>query len=183
MQREDEAALGLLRGTVRIKPYSADWPRLFEAERARLQAVIGRYVLDIQHIGSTSVPGLAAKPILDIGVAVANFEEAAVCIEPLVALGYEYLGERGIPRHHFFARGDPRTHYLHMNEITSDDWQQTLAFRDYLRRHPEATQEYADLKQALAVRFAGDREAYTLAKTEFIEQILKRAFAERSILR
>ncbi len=180
MQPEDEAALGLPRGTVQIKTYSADWPRLFEEERARLLAAIGREVLDIQHIGSTSVPGLAAKPILDIGVAVANFEGAVVCIEPLVALGYEYLGERGIPRHHFFARGDPRTHYLHMNEITSDDWQRTIAFRDYLRRHPEAAQEYADLKQALTVCFPEDREAYTNAKSGFIARILQQAQAAAS---
>ncbi len=178
MQQEDEAALGLPRGTVRIKTYSADWPRLFEAERARLQAAIGRYVLDIQHIGSTSVPGLAAKPILDIGVAVANFEEAAVCIEPLAALGYEYLGELGIPRRHYFVKGAPRTHHLHMNEITSDDWQRTIAFRDYLRRHPAAVQQYADLKQALAVRFPEDREAYLNAKSEFIARILRQAQAE-----
>ncbi len=180
MQREDEAVLGLPRGTVRLRPYSADWPRLFEAERARLQAAIGWYVLDIQHIGSTSVPGLAAKPILDIGVAVTNFEAAAVCIESLVALGYEYLGELGIPRRHYFVKGAPRTHHLHMNEITSDDWQRTIAFRDYLRRHPEAAQEYADLKHALTVCFPEDREAYTNAKSGFIARILQQAQAAAS---
>lgn len=105
----------------------------------RLRAVLGGFVLDIQHVGSTSIPGIPAKPILDIAVAVANFEEASRCLAPIEALGYTYRGEASIPRRHYFVKGaaDNRTHHLHMNEIQSDDWQQQIAFRDILRQHSD----------------------------------------------
>ncbi|MCJ7551153.1 MAG: GrpB family protein, partial [Anaerolineae bacterium] len=111
--------IGLERGVVRLAPYTTEWQRCFEAEKERLQAVIGQYVLDIQHVGSTSIPGMIAKPIIDIGIAVTSFEEARVCIQPIQQLGYEYRGELKIPRRHYFVKGDPRTHHLHMNEIDS----------------------------------------------------------------
>lgn len=129
--------LGLARGTVTLQPYTEEWPVLFRTEAAHLQAAIGAHVLDIQHVGSTAIPGLPAKPILDIGVAVENFEAAAICIQPLAAIGYRYRGEMGIPRRHYFVKGDPITHHLHMNEISSADWQQQIAFRDYLRQHTD----------------------------------------------
>lgn len=167
--------LGLARGAVALYPYTAEWPLLFQNEAARLQAAIGAHVLDIQHVGSTSIPGLPAKPILDIGVAVENFEAAAVCIQPLAALGYHYRGERGIPRRHYFVKGDPSTHHLHMNEIHSADWQQQIAFRDYLRQHPEAVHAYATLKAQLASQFPDDRLAYTESKSGFIAGVLQKA--------
>ena len=167
--------LGLARGTVALYPYSDEWPALFRAEAAQLQAAIGTHVLDIQHVGSTSIPGLPAKPILDIGVAVENFEAATVCIQPLEALGYRYRGEMGIPRRHYFVKGDPVTHHLHMNEISSADWQQQIAFRDYLRHHPEQVDAYARLKARLADQFPDARLAYTESKSGFIAGILQKA--------
>ena len=97
--------LGLARGTVALEPYDDRWPTLFRTEEAELQIAIGAYVLDIQHVGSTSILGIPAKPIIDIAVAVNNFEAAAVCIAPLAALGYLYRGEAGIPRRHYFPKG------------------------------------------------------------------------------
>lgn len=167
--------LGLTRGTVALHPYTEEWPALFRAEVAHLQAAIGAHALDIQHVGSTSIPGLPAKPILDIGVAVENFEAATVCIQPLEAIGYRYRGEAGIPRRHYFVKGDPVTHHLHMNEIHSADWQQQIAFRDYLRQHPEAVHAYATLKAQLASQFPDDRLAYTESKSGFIAGILQKA--------
>ncbi|MEZ4735326.1 MAG: GrpB family protein [Caldilineaceae bacterium] len=167
--------LGLARGTVALHPYADEWPALFQAEAAQLQAAIGAHVLDIQHVGSTSIPGLPAKPILDIGVAVENFEAATVCIQPLAAMGYRYRGEMGIPRRHYFVKGDPVTHHLHMNEIHSADWQQQIAFRDYLRQHPEAVHAYATLKAHLASQFPDARLAYTESKSGFIAGILQKA--------
>src|SRR5690242_11674741 len=120
------AMLGLSSGMVRVCPYQAEWAQLYDAEAERIRAAIGPFILDIQHIGSTSVPGLAAKPILDIGIAVADFDEARRCVQPLVAVGYEYRGENGVPRRHYFNLGAPRTHHVHMNEVTSADWQQTI---------------------------------------------------------
>src|SRR5215217_7868021 len=97
-------ALEIPEGTVRVVSYSPDWQRMFQEEQGRIQAAVGDYILEIRHIGSTSVPGLSAKPIIDIGVAVASFDEAIRCVEPLVSLGYIYRGENGIPRRHYFIR-------------------------------------------------------------------------------
>ena len=145
---------------------------LFLEERSRLQACIREYVLDIQHVGSTSIPGMPAKPILDIGIAVADFDEAVRCISPLENLGYTYKGENGIPRRHYFVKGAPRTHHLHMVEIESEAWRNYLLFRDYLINNPETAREYARLKQKLARQFANDREAYQVGKDSFIKAVL-----------
>lgn len=170
--------IGLPPGLVKLAPHSPEWARLFEAEKARLLAAIGEYVLDIQHVGSTSVTGLSAKPIIDIAIAVRDFDEARVCIEPMARLGYTYKGENGIPRRHFFVRGETRTHHIHMNERHSRDWQEQILFRDYLRRHAESAQEYAALKAELARRFPADRESYTEAKAPFIQMVLRLAGEE-----
>jgi GrpB-like predicted nucleotidyltransferase (UPF0157 family) len=175
--------IGLERCIVRLVPYTAEWKRLFEQEKARLQAAVGDYVLDIQHVGSTSIPGMVAKPILDIGIAVQSFEKAFVCIEPMVQLGYEYHGEHGIPRRHLFVKGDPRTHHVHMNEITSRDWENLVVFRDYLIQHPEAAQEYTELKLELAQRFPTDRQAYLDGKSSLIERVLQLARSQRETTR
>ena len=172
--------IGLERGIVRVCSYTAEWKRLFEQERACLQAAIGEYVLDIQHVGSTSIPGMAAKPIIDIGIAVRNFQEAAVCIEPVVELGYEYRGENGIPRRHFFVKRDPRTtHHVHVNEADGRDWENQVFFRDYLIQHPGVAQGYAKLKLELARLFPTDRPAYLDGKAALIERVLRLARLER----
>lgn len=175
--------IGLEAGVVRLVPYTAEWKRLFEEEKTLLQTAIGQYVLDIQHVGSTSIPGMVAKPILDIGIAVTSFEEARVCISPVEQLGYEYKGEFGIPRRHYFVKGDPRTHHIHMNEMGSPDWENQVLFRDYLMQHPESAEEYAALKMELAQRYPTDREAYLDGKAPFIEQVLEmaRAASNRSL--
>ena len=157
-------------------PYTAVWAELFAEEKARLQTAVGPYILDIQHVGSTSIPGIPAKPIIDMAVAVANFEAARVCIEPIEQLGYVYKGELGIPRRHYFRKGDPRTHHLHMNEINSQDWQNQILFRDYLRQHPEVAQAYGALKLKLAARYERDPEGYLQAKAPFIEEVLRLAW-------
>jgi GrpB-like predicted nucleotidyltransferase (UPF0157 family) len=167
--------IGLQRGIVKLAPYAAEWKRLFEEEKALLETVIGQYVLDIQHVGSTAVPGMVAKPIIDIGIAVASFEEARVCIQPIEQLGYEYRGEHGIPRRHYFTKGHPRTHQIHMNEIGSRDWENLVLFRDYLIQHPGLAEEYAALKAELARRYPTNREAYLDGKAPFIERVLEMA--------
>jgi GrpB-like predicted nucleotidyltransferase (UPF0157 family)/protein associated with RNAse G/E len=169
--------IGLSAQQVTLAPYHPAWPRLYAEEAARIATAIGHWVVQIEHIGSTSVPGLAAKPIIDIGVAVVNFEEATRCIQPLLALGYTYRGEHGIPRRHFFIKneGALRTHHLHMLEPTNPDWRQHIAFRDYLRQRPDVVGEYATLKQQLAAQFPNDRRLYTEAKSGFITRSLRKA--------
>lgn len=171
--------IGLEPGFVRLLPYQDGWRDLFSEEKARLQAALGGHVLDIQHVGSTSIPGLPAKPIIDIAIAVENFDKAVVCIQPIENLGYIYRGENGIPRRHYFRKGDPRTHHIHMNEITGLDWENQILFRDYLIRHPEAVQAYAALKISLAQNYPADREQYTSEKSPLIRQILSKARLER----
>jgi len=174
--------IGLERGIVRLAPYEDEWTHLYVEERARLQEAVGDQVLDIQHVGSTAIPGIVAKPILDIAVAVRSFEAAYVCIEPIVALGYEYHGENGIPRRHYFVRRDPDSGqtivHLHVNEVDGPDWENQVLFRDYLLAHPEAAEEYVALKQELATQYPRDRDAYTEGKAPFIERILRLAREE-----
>jgi GrpB-like predicted nucleotidyltransferase (UPF0157 family) len=170
--------IGLEKGVVRLVPYQDEWRRLFEQEKDALQAVLGGYILDIQHIGSTAIPGMSAKPIIDIAIAVNDFEEAKGCIPVVVGLGYEYRGEYGIPRRHYFVRGEPRLFHLHMMEVTSPNWKDLLLFRDYLSGHPEAAGEYTALKKRLAEMYPIEREAYLKGKAEFIQWVLLMARGE-----
>jgi GrpB-like predicted nucleotidyltransferase (UPF0157 family) len=171
--------IGLEEGTVRLSPYDPEWVKLFNAEKTRLSGVIGVYVLDIQHVGSTAIPGMLAKPIIDIGVAVEDFEQARVCIPPLEALGYIFRGEYGIPRRHYFINGEPHKYHVHINEINGQNWENHVLFRDTLIAHPELARDYATLKTALAARFPTDREAYLEGKAPFIQQVLEAARKER----
>ncbi|QYR19670.1 GrpB family protein [Paenibacillus sp. sptzw28] len=168
--------LGLPGGLIKLADYSPAWPKLFESERELIAGAVHGRVLDIQHIGSTSVPGMAAKPIIDIGVAVEQFELAAALVPALEAVGYVYRGENGCPRRHYFVKGAPlRTHHLHMLEIESADWRNHLAFRRLMRTEPEAAQAYMRLKRELAVLHETDRNAYQEGKSGFITRMIEQA--------
>ena len=172
----DSTIIGLERGVVRLVPYDPGWVVLFEEEKARLSRALGDLALDIQHVGSTAIPGGVAKPIIDIGIAVESFEAASVCVKPMEEMGYVYGGENGIPRRHYFNKYDPRsTHHVHMFEITSQNWRDHILFRDYMRSHPEAVQAYTNLKLQLLEQFPTNREAYTEGKAEFISGIIETA--------
>lgn len=170
--------IGLHQGRVSLLPYHPAWQDLFEQERDILRASLGDLVLEVQHVGSTSIPGMVAKPILDIAIAVRDFDEAKACVAPIEQLGYLYRGELGIPRRHYFVKGEPRTHHIHMLEITSQEWKNHLLFRDILTRDPQKARAYANLKIELAQRFPNDRGAYTDAKAPLIQQILRLCAAE-----
>ena len=166
-------AIGLEKGIVRLAQYSPEWKMLYEEEERLLKDLIGEYVIDIQHIGSTSVPGLIAKPIIDIGIAIKDFEEGQRLVKPIESLGYEYKGENGIPKRHYFVKGNPTTHHLHIVEIDSEEWKKNITFRDALRKDENLAKEYAKLKLNLAEKFKYDRVAYTDGKTDFVNYILK----------
>jgi len=166
------ATLGLPRGEVRLLPYQAQWCVIYAAEEARLKTAIGSYILDIQHIGSTSIPGMAAKPIIDIGVALESYQIGFDCVKPLEAIGYIYKGENEIPGRHYFNYREPSIIHLHMYAATHPEWQAHLLFRDYLRRHVDTARQYASLKQQLAERYRYERERYTHAKSEFIQKVI-----------
>ncbi len=167
--------LGLNRGEVSVAPYREEWNTLFKLEKENIEETIGDYVEDIQHVGSTSIPGVAAKPVLDIAVAVRDFDEARICIEPLDGIGYEYRGENSIPRRHFFRKGVPRSHHIHMFEKTSADWKEIILFRDCLRSNQGLADDYVRLKRDLSRRYPMDRQSYQAGKARFIEAVIKAA--------
>jgi GrpB-like predicted nucleotidyltransferase (UPF0157 family) len=173
-----EPALGM-GGAIEIAEYDPAWPGAFARERAAILAALGGLVFAIEHVGSTSVPGLGAKPIIDIMIGLREPADHAGCVAPLRSLGYEHKGEFGIPGRHYFrkpVRG-ARTHQIHMVEHCSSFWVRHLLFRDYLRTHPEEVHAYYELKLRLAARFGADVEGYTEAKTEFIRSAEAKARA------
>ncbi|OGO05325.1 MAG: hypothetical protein A2Y60_04890 [Chloroflexi bacterium RBG_13_54_9] len=179
---ENSVSLGAnVKPPVAIFDYDPQWPVLFEEERGRILHAVGQVILAIEHVGSTAVPGLGAKPIVDIMVGVRSLADAVQCIEPLQSIGYKYHPENedSIPERRYFQKGPndiPNQHFhLHMVEITSDFWKRTLLFRDFLRTHPEDAEQYYQLKKELAEIYGSDREGYTSAKTTFIESVIDKA--------
>jgi len=142
-----------------------------------LEDVIGEWVVGgVHHVGSTAVPGMEAKPIIDILAGVRSLEESRSCLEPLTQL--EYLYAPYLPEEmHWFCKPHPsrRTHHLHLIPVGSRRYADELAFRDRLREDPQIAAEYLTLKRDLARRFANDREAYTEAKSDFVNRVLGRA--------
>lgn len=166
--------------SVVVVEYDPQWPARYEQEKASILEALGEWIVAISHVGSTAVPGLGAKPIIDIMAAISRLDLVRECIEPLGCLHYEYLGEYGIPDRHYFRKppesnAATRTHHLHMVEHSSGFWERHLLFRDYLRAHPKTALEYYNLKKALSIQYGTDRAAYTDAKTEFIEAVVARA--------
>jgi GrpB-like predicted nucleotidyltransferase (UPF0157 family) len=161
---------------IRLVAYDFRWPDRFARERALLQDSIGALVSGgIHHVGSTAVPGLDAKPIVDILVGVEDLIVSRACFEPLAALEYLYAPYRA-EEMHWFCKPDPsrRTHHLHLVPTDSGRFRDELTFRDRLRASPEVAAEYAALKRGLADRHPQDREAYTDAKAGFIHRVLER---------
>lgn len=164
--------LGLKSGTVLLSEPDPIWIATFERESARVLEVAGAFIAKIEHVGSTSIPGLCAKPIVDIAAATPSFEEFFAAVPLIEELGYQFKGECGVPRRHFFVLGDPRTVHLHVFEHTGNDWRDQLLFRDRLRRSEELRHEYEMLKRELATKFDDNRKAYTETKAVFIKRVL-----------
>jgi GrpB-like predicted nucleotidyltransferase (UPF0157 family)/GNAT superfamily N-acetyltransferase len=159
---------------VELVAYDRAWPGRFEEERAALQEKIGRWISGgIHHVGSTAVPGLDAKPVIDILVGVEGLEASRACFGALAGLGYLYAPYR-VEEMHWFCKPHPsrRSHHLHLVPTGSRRFRDELAFRDRLRSNPELGAEYAALKRALAERFRTDRDAYTEAKGGFVARVL-----------
>lgn len=161
-----------------IVPYDPRWPQQFEEEKSHLLTDISAYVLSIEHIGSTAVPGLAAKPVIDILIGIRSLEDAPFFIPPLVARGYTYIRryESDMPFRRYLQRlvNGEHTHHLHMVQPESNFYREQLAFRDYLRCHSDAGDAYTALKVELAAKYHNDRDAYTDAKSNFIQHILSK---------
>lgn len=166
---------------IEIVPYDAAWPLAFERERAELQDALGARALRIEHHGSTAVPGMAAKPVIDIQISVAVLHPLDAYAPSLAALGYTHRPHPDDAFAPFFHRPAewPHTHHVHVVEAGSGEERRTLAFRDYLRAHPAAARDYEALKRTLALRHGGrdarEREAYAIGKSEFIARLLDAA--------
>ena len=163
--------------SVTIVAHDPDWPRRFEEERATLAVVFAQSDVTIEHMGSTAVPGLGAKPVIDIMVGVTRLTEAEGRIATLEAAGYEYVPkyETQLPERRYFRkpRLGPRAYHLHCVVKDGEFWIRHIVFRDYLRAHPEAAAAYYELKRKLAVR--GSKKHYTDAKSTFVRKILASA--------
>jgi GrpB-like predicted nucleotidyltransferase (UPF0157 family) len=161
-----------------IFDYDPNWPVLFQSLRKRIANALGDLAAAIEHVGSTAVPGLAAKPIIDIDVLLASGTMLPPAIERLASLGYVHRGNLGIPeREAFYAPASDPRHHLYVCPSCSAEFLRHMAFRDYLRAHPEEAKIYAGLKIALAERFREDRAAYNNAKGEFVAELTSRAIA------
>ena len=167
-----DAPLGLESGTVRVVPYDARWPALYRDEETRLRRALGKLPLTLEHVGSTSVPGLAAKPIIDILAGRDAQVQPLTFVAPIESVGYEHRGENGLPGREFFRRGTPRSYHIHLVTIDSALWRHHIAFRDRMRADPDLAAEYAALKIALARRFPLDRQAYMDGKDSFIRSVI-----------
>ncbi len=167
---------------ITLTDYNPNWPRQFEAEAAEIRRVFGPVALRVEHVGSTAVPGLAAKPVIDIQISVASLENRTFFDAALGALGYAHLDLGEFDRvYPFYAKPPqwPSTHHVHLCVGGSQEERVHLAFRDYLRDHPDVAAEYLSLKRALAAVNPGDtlesRERYSLAKSDFVRGVLARA--------
>jgi len=167
--------IGLKRGTVKLVPHDLEWDKLFLVEKAKLFEVLGAMAVDIQHVGSTAISTIPAKPIIDIAVLVKSLDEINACIEKIEAIGYQKKQEHRTERL-FFTKGPEgnRIVYLHIGDESTDYIMDMILFRDCLIQNPADAQRYVELKQELVGKFSDNREQYTAAKEEFVQKILRK---------
>lgn len=166
--------LGLPKGEVFLIPWTNEWVKEFKNESEKITSEIGELVLAIHHIGSTAVKDLSAKPIIDIAIELKDFQLGKQCVQGLERLGYEYKGTDILPDRHYFSKGEPRTHQIHMFQTGNIFLEKQLAFRDYLLNDNEALNEYQALKERLSRKHHNDKITYSHAKTEFINTIMEK---------
>jgi len=160
---------------VELVPYDPLWPSQFEAERVMLRVVLAPWLAGpIEHVGSTAIPGMPAKPVIDMMASVNSLEASQAAKDRLVEVGYVYFPYRPDIMHWFCKPSAAfRTHHLHLVPLGSKRWRECLAFRDTIRRHDKLATEYAALKKVLAEKFKFDREAYTDGKEPFVQHVLQ----------
>lgn len=169
--------LGLERGEVSLASHDASWKEEAQRTIEHLRSILGTAVVDIQHVGSTAVPGILAKPIIDIAVGVGRLDGILPLVPELECNGFVFRGQ-DVPGQLLFVRGsfekDTRTHHIHVVEWDGTEWRNYIGFRDLLRSDPEAASRYETCKKHLAERFPHDRKHYTGGKAELIAQMLRR---------
>lgn len=176
--------LGIQRGTVALYPHEEAWEKEAERTISCLKKIMGPSIADIQHVGSTSVPGIMAKPIIDIAMAVFRFDDVLTRVEELKAHGFYYRSHTKLENQlllacgsYYDGTGQMQTHFIHVVLKDSPEWWNYIRFRDYLRQHPDAVREYEALKLRLCAEAPAEagRTHYTEGKTEFVQKILQKA--------
>ena len=172
--------MALKRGIVELEEYNQNWKKEYKKEEKLLKKVLGDRIIEIHHIGSTSIEGLKAKPVIDILVVLKSLDEIPEIEELLKEYDYSNRGPQGVEDRMFFAKGpeDARTHYIHFTEPKSNTYYNQVYFKKYLNEHPEYITKYCELKQSLASKFADDRKQYTAGKNDFISDVIKKAKEE-----
>ena len=177
--------LGLMSGTVKIEEYNPEWKDEFLKEKILLKNQLQDYDVDIQHVGSTSIVGCYAKPIIDIAIGVESLKYGEQLITVLCNMGYIYDGDGHIPGRHFFKKkyGELSTQYIHVEPINGKLWNNHILFRDYLNKYPQIIIEYSNLKKRLEKDFFDNIVNYALGKNPFIEKVIETAKREKSKLK
>ncbi len=169
-------SVGLQRGTVKLEPHQVEWEQSAQETILQLEHLLPDIILDAQHIGSTSVPAIWAKPIIDIVIGVRDFTALIGMNSILEKHGFIYRGQDQADQHLYVCGTDNiRTHHIHAVIFISEAWNNYINFRDYLNAHPQAAEEYCELKKSLAEQYPNSRERYTALKSVFIHRVLAAA--------
>ena len=171
--------MGLKVGTVTLEEYNSNWSKMFEEEKENLKKIFGNIALEIEHIGSTSVEGLSAKPIIDVAIGVKDlkdFDEIKECFKAPYSVKEDSVSDEVLIRKRLGE--DITTHLIHVMEVNGKRYQDTIKFRNYIRKHKDILNEYENLKKELAEKYADNRKMYTSSKNVFIQDIIKKAYEE-----
>ena len=170
--------LGLHKSLVTVYPYDKEWPNEYLKEKEILKGILKDFDYQIEHVGSTAIPGLSAKPIIDIAIGVKDEQTMLEMEKVLGNAGYDMLNSLETKGEILARKGAPecRTHYIHIQKLKSEYWNEFVYFKQYMLDHPEAVEEYQKLKCELSVKYADERKKYTAAKNEFISSVLEKAY-------
>ncbi len=158
---------------MKIVPYDDQWPKIFLAEKELISSNVREDIIDIQHIGSTAIPQISAKPIIDIAVLIPSLKNAEGYIEPLGKIGYRYFKDRSSVERIFFVKGEPPKYHLSLAQPEKFSyWKRQILFRDYLRQHHDLALEYEALKKQLMAKYLDGRQQYSDGKNEFVNKVL-----------
>ncbi len=160
-----------------VVPYDSNWAALFEIEQNRVMAALGEILVSVHHIGSTSIPGIYAKPVIDMLAEATSIEEMDSHASAMIRIGYEVMGEFGIPTRRYFRKDVEgiRTFQIHAFQVSSPEIDRHIKFRDYLIAHPVEAREYSDLKRQLVRQHSGSQDEYIEGKDGFIKEIDRKA--------
>ena len=161
---------------VGIVSYDPNWKDMYKEESEKIKNVLSDIIIDIHHVGSTAIPGIKAKPVIDILVEVKDIEGVDQYNYKMRELGYEVMGEYGIPKRRFFRKGgNKRTHHIYIFKVGNEEIERHINFKEYMIAHPDKGQEYSKLKEKLANKYTYDVENYTNGKSDFIKGIDRKA--------